>query len=279
MKKQVSILVLFIMIMVAASMYTYAAIDCNLTVPTVVGNLSQINVSVNTTGTVTTSAAFFAYSSLTRNSSTATMLANVTNSSRTLAVNLTFGNNIILEDSNDYSVYAICYNNGTGTNGALESTTSATTTGITFDRTKPTPPTAITFTNPVKSGDTITATIDRANANRCYIQFGGTNTPLLAMTLSGSTCTYTVSSNNPPNSAYNTFFVANDRTNSTTSSLNYVTVQSTTSGGGTLSGTLTGDQAQIQQVQDASTSPSKNKATMLLIVLGIGLFLLFGNKK
>ena len=278
MKKIITIL-LFMMVLGMFS--AYAAIDCNLTVPNPIGNRSQINASYNASvGSVGYSVAFFASSSSTRNS-TALPFANATNTSRRVTTNLTFGNNIILEDSNDYSIYAICYHNSTGAGGAPEFTQSTTTTGVTIDRTDPSAPSAITFLNPVKNGETITATIDRETANRCFIQFGGPNVEKLPMALSGSTCTFTAAPNNPPNSAYDAFLVADDRTNSTTSSMNNIIIQAATNNGG-FSGSIEipGGQSGSIDVNaifnPADTAKKKQTAVLIIIVLVV---LVFINKK
>lgn len=278
MKKIITIL-LFMMVFGVFSVY--AGIDCNLTVPNPIGNLSQINASYNTSvGSVGYSVAFFASSPSTRNS-TALPFANVTNTSRRVSTNLTFGSNIILEDSNDYSIYAICYHNSTGAGGAPEFTQSSTQTGIRIDRTKPSPPTGIIFTNPVKNGETITATIDRALANKCYVQFGSQSAEKLPMSLSGSTCTFTTAPNNPPNLAYDAFFVADDNTNSTTGSMNSIIIQSAANNGG-FAGSVTIPGGQSGSI-DANTlfnpeAAAKKKQTLVIILLLVGAFLIFRKK-
>jgi len=266
--------------------YVNASIDCNLTVPTSIGNLSVLNATFNTSadGSTGNVSVFFEGRSASVRNSSFSFVANITNTSNLRHVNLTLPNSAILEDSDDWEFRATCYANASSSTITIAENvaTSSTITGRLLDRTDPSSPTSITFTNPVKVDDTITATITRDTANRCYIRFGSSNAPRKAMTLSGSTCTYTVSRENPPNGAYAVFIEADDRTNSTPTNQQNVEILSATSDGG---GILSGAQIQlpqstgIQGAFGASTNPFLAKANNMLssnpivVILVLGLLI------
>ncbi len=253
--------------------------DCNLT-STSIGNRTALNVSINTSGgdnILSATASFWATSASTRNSSE--LIGNVSNTSNRLHVNYTFPDSMILEDSNDYTVWATCYlNSSQATIDNVKVENSTILTSVLFDRTKPAVPTGITYTNPVKDGNTIKATINLELANRCWIRFGGQNTERKAMTLSGSTCTFTAGVNNPPNSDYQAYISADDRTNETLSSVQNVIIRAVQSDGGGLFGDTLVSQTDSfgKGKQPFSKFDNKSIAVILILIL---LFLYFKNKK
>lgn len=205
-----------------------AAIDCNLTMPSTVGIGTVLNASFNTSedgSTRNVTVAFEARSTSQTQNSTFSVIANVTNGSQKYA-NQTWLSTFDVQEGNDYTFRATCYLNGSGTADAAQFVTvSSSVTNVRVDYRATAAPTAITFSNPVGATQRITATIDRANANRCFIQFGGPGVERRAMTLSGSTCTFTVQANSPPDSDYQTFVIADDRTNSTSAARVDVTIR------------------------------------------------------
>ncbi len=259
-----------------------AGVDCNLSFPLTngkLGNFSSFNVTYNASGSAGNVTAWVEGRSATTRNSSFSFVANATNTSNRFHVNITLANSIILEDSNDWEFRATCYLNASQTSTVQYTavTTSATNTGILLDRTTPNTPTGITYTNPVQSGNTITATIARANTNRCFILFGSPTAPRKAMTLSGSTCTFTAGRDNPPNSDYQTYIMADDRTNQSISDVQSVTVRAVTSD----SGGLFGDAAIFSGGATGGAKPfSKvnNNQIALILVLALA-FLYFKNKK
>ena len=231
MKKLFLILPLFLL---SLFFVNAAGIDCNLSVPSTLGNLSVFNVTYNASITTHNVSAFVEGRSATTRNSSFSFIANNTNTSNRFHVNVTLQNEVIAEDSDDWEFRATCYLNASGSETSV--TTSSTISNRLLDRHKPAPPTAITFTNPLEVDNTITATINRNLANRCFIRFGSPSTPRNAMTLSGSTCTFTVGRDNPINSDYQTFIEADDRTNSTLSNVQSVTIRAVSSDGGGLFG-------------------------------------------
>ena len=268
-----------------------AALTCGFQAPSAsgssLGNLSLINVSYSDSGATTPTRASYTVSvnissPSTRNSSSVSSIFDIANTTggtmaALFSVNSSFPNSIIVEDSTDYTLACSCRNNTDAVN------CNATLTSTLVDRTSPSPPTAITFTNPLQDGNTITATIDRTLANRCWILFGGAGVPRRAMTLSGSTCTFTVAKDTPPNSDYQTFVQADDRTNTTNSAVQSITIRGTPSGGGGLYGAnIEIDNSQGQSViggQSNPFAPKKNNDVFVWAVLAFVAFLLFKGKK
>lgn len=273
------------LILVFALLYVSAVnADCNLTVSSPVGNFSEMNASYNGTGVFNVTVFFEARSTVTQNSSFSS-ISNITNSSRPRVSNLTLPNSVILQDADNYEFRATCYWNGSSAQAANAVQVSSTVSNVLLDRTKPSAATAITYTNPVQDADTITATIDRANANRCYIKFGGNS--LTPMTLSGSTCTYTAQRGvqTPPDSDYKFLIKADDRTNNTdTADTNYVTIDHDQSdGGGLFGGTIVTSEGNGQSsIGISNNNPFSSKKAdnkVIAIILLVVVFLYFKNKK
>lgn len=289
MKKPMYILaVLLAFLLMAVS--AHATIGCNITNPSsgsVINVGTQLNITYNASvagSTANVTVALFAKSSQSLNT-TFTRVFNQSNISNLLHVNITFPSNatVQLGDAADYSFFATCYENATAAGASADQVTnSSIITNVQVDRSSPTAPSAITFTNPVSADQTITTTISRSNTNRCFIRFGGaSNTP---MTLSGSTCTFTVQSDSPPNSDYQAFLVTDDNSNSTLSTIQYITVRASTSdgGGGFNGGIITVPSNSNSQSVLGGTSSNpfapKKKDNTGLIVITILMVLYLANK-
>lgn len=256
-----SILLLTILVLAFAMLsFSVNAISCGFVNPASNG---QIRNNANMTVTIasggiseTDIAVYINASSATSLNSTNSLLDNASNNTGTGMIdliNITFGNSIILRDANDYTFRCACQNS-TETVAC-----NSTSTGVLVDRTVPSAATAVTFSNPVESGETITATITRTNTNSCFIRFGSPNAPRLTMTLSGSTCTFTPTSNNPSDSAYQAYVEASDSLNTTQTTSQNIEIDIVKSDGGGLFGA--GAQIQVpanQGLQGAlggSTNP------------------------
>lgn len=246
------------------------------------GNNSPINITFGTGGDVDY-CVVYAKSANTRNT-TFSKVVNITNSTATDSnsghLNASYSDSFRLDEGNNFHFGAVCYNNSD------LNTSTSNSTGVLIDLFKTTAPTGITFSNPIADGGTITATINLDNAHRCFVRFGGTSVPRKTMTLSGSTCTFTVGKNNPPNSDYQTFIEADDETNSTLSTQQNVIIRAVASdGGGLFSGaTLQVDnQANGQSAIGGNAqnpfAPKKDDKIILLVVVLAGAFLYFKNKK
>lgn len=282
------IMLIFPFLFILTLFYVSANIDCNLTVPSRISNATVgINVTYNTSVTTTNvTVALEAKSASTRNSSYS-LIANITNSSATsLRVwNLTFlGAGLVLEDANNYVFRATCYHNGTSSNP--DTAVSSEISGVVIDRHRPVTPTGVTYTSPVGDAGTITATINRALANTCYIKFGGGS--LVTMVLSGSTCTYTASatSNNPPDGDYQFIVRASDGLNDSLvdTSSQSVTIDAVQSdGGGLLGGTIVASSDGAGQssigLKSNPFSSKKYDDKVIAIILIVVVFLYFKNKK
>lgn len=280
--KKLTLILPFILIL---SMFSAYALDCGFASPSPasagsLGNLSVLNMTYSNAGTTEANIYFVAYltSPSTRNATAATQgkIFNVSNNTAPVvmsvnAINNTYPNSAIIEDSSDYTLSCECVNSTAVT------ACNATRTSILSDRTFPSAPTSITFSNPVKAGDTITATIDRTLANRCFVAFGNVNARS-AMTLSGSTCTFTVQSNSPPNSDYAAYLIADDRTNSTLSASQNIIIRGTVSdGGGVYDGQAILNQGQAnsgQSILGGSSNPFAPKPTGLAAIPPIGWLLI-----
>src|SRR3990167_2546930 len=266
-----------------------AAFNCGFQVPAsggTIGNRSLINVSFsgdNTYGqnaTINISVSMISVS--TRNNTLATgIITNLTNHTAT-SINMTLNNSFAFDDSNDYTLNCECYA------GNQTASCNSTRTSITLDRTSPAPLTGITFTNPVLADNTITATINLELANRCWVRFGGPSVARRAMTLSGSTCTFTASKDNPPNSDYETYLEADDGTNATLTTLQYITIRASQSdGGGILSGATIqlppskGGQSLLGGGSSKNPFAPQNKGNNGIIVIAIIVLLIYlrNNKK
>ena len=222
---------------------------------------SGIDFNVSYTRSITTgnsvSCTIALSSPSTANSSATTTYFNVTNSTsrNALNVNFTLASTDLLEDSNDYTVAATCWNTTT----AIAATSS---TGVTVSRTTPSAPTTTQATNSILANNAVlTYTVTGTDTTGCRIaflpsgsgiRFTGTNT--FAMTHSGNSCTYTATSANVPDSDYNIYVQASDGVDTAQSSaltVKFDAVKSGSSAG-----------AYVVQQQAAQ---KKNNNTLLII--------------
>ena len=288
MKKILLIAVLLVLILVS-SPHVYA-MSCGFENPTTltggtIGNQTVLNASFADANGTAIRIAFFLTSAAQSRNTTASAAQNVSNLSGAAlmaprSVNVSFPDAAVFDEAPDYTLSCSCYNS-TDTQAC-----NATRTGITLDRKSPNQPTGITFTNPLKDGNTITATIDRDNANSCFVRFGSVNAPRKSMTLSGSTCTFTARRNNPPNSDYPSFIESSDGTNGTLSAMLNIIIRATQSdGGGLFGGTVVmpekkqGSQSIVGgQNQNPFAPKKKNDGWAIWIVAGFFAFLLFKGK-
>ena len=288
MKKITLILPLMFLMSLLFASFANAAFGCNVSSQTSINQGTNISIAVSTGMGTAYYAEIYMYSAgQTQNTSTTALIANVTNSTLS-ALNFTMPsfNTLILQDGSDYTIGAIVWNGTDNTKGQSDANRTGCTnvTSRNLDRTKPSVPNSIVFTNPVKDTNTITATINRSDSNRCFVRFGGPSTSRFAMTLSGSTCTFTVGQNNPPNSDYETYVEADDQTNATLSALQYVTIRAVASDGGGLFGgaTLQLPPGQTGQSLIGGTTnpfaPKKDNTGTIVVVLIVA-YLIFGGKK
>ncbi len=286
MKKIISILLMFLMSLLLAN-FANAAFSCNVSSQQSINEGTNISIAVSTgMGTAYYGEIYMYSAGQTQNTSTTTLIANVTNSTlSTLNFTMPSFDALILQDGSDYTVGVIVWNGTDTTKGQSDANRTGCTniSSRTLDRTKPSVPTSIVFTNPLKDTNTITATINRSAANRCFVRFGGPSVERRAMTLSGSTCTFTVGQNNPPNSDYQAYVEADDRTNATLSVIQYITIRAVQSdGGGLFGGTLVTTQDQNGQSALGGSSnpfaPKKNN-TQTIIIIAIIVYFVFLRKK
>jgi len=242
--------------------------------------------SVNDGSQVNMSYITLRFSASNTRNSTSMNLINITNSSAT-NFDLGYANFTItlaqhlLDDTNLGSVTGV----STGV-GAADAVALAATT-VTVDLSNPTAPTAVTFSNPVEADETITATINRQDSNRCFVRFGGVGAPRQAMTLSGTTCTFTVTANNPPNSAYHAFVTADDAGSDSEalSAVQNIEITATKNDGGGLFGAgasiVMPNDNSVQSALGLSSNPfaPKQKQNAVVIVIIIIAIIISKNKK
>lgn len=156
---------------------------------------------------------FYASSPSTANSSYVPIGSGTNSSASAMSINTTFASTI-LEDSNDYSIYASCWNATTQSN-------STANTGITIDNTVPATPSSLS----PSSGSTNTngiinfsAIVNDARTTGCTLHFTNGPNPRSSsytMTEGGGLCYYSLSS--IPTQSYNYYITASDGTNTTNS--------------------------------------------------------------
>lgn len=182
---------------------------------------SQVNIS---------NIALFGSSSLTANSSSRKIF-NITNTTATNFdlgyANITIGNDVILEDANNYAFTSITTGVGDSANVNLSSTT------VTVDRTAPSAPTGLQPTNSIENStvnQAFTVAVNGANTTGCTLRFDGKNpgSSAYVMTHSGDECTLTI--NGIAQAAFSWYATATDSTNtSANSATNKFTITDATS--------------------------------------------------
>lgn len=281
-----NILLLFALLVVLLVPSAFADdITCAIVSPSsssTIGATTVFNVSLaGGTGNASVTVDWNASSSVSRNTSTLSLFmsqANLTGAALMAngSINRTLPSDPAIDDTNGYTITASVK----GTGGQTQCT--GTLTSMTFDLSDPSAPTGITFSNPVEDAETITATINRANANRCWVKFGGN--PKQAMTLSGSTCTYIVRADAPANSDYQVVFSADDRVDSeAAAATQFMTVRAKKSdGGGIYSGAqvVVNEPTGVQAVLGQNSNPFAPKDnTMTWVIVAVVVYLVFFRKK
>lgn len=176
-------LFLFSMVMVSA----VPALVSPLTNGTLTGASAVLNVT-NGTLTEMLNCTWYASSASTANSTAVSIGAQTNESASATNINMTF-DSTILEDSNDYVIYAQCFN-------ATSNETTVSSTGVIIDNTNPTAPTltpADETTKTTAGTQTFTGTVIDATTTACTytIYRGGSPSDGDAgsASYSGTTCT------------------------------------------------------------------------------------------
>lgn len=205
---------------------------------------------------------FYALSPSTANSSWTYLGIYVNNISINIThLNGTFSSGI-LEDSNDYTFNASCYNNS----GYFYGVTRAS---ITVDNSIPDTPTLTpaTGTRDTDGSVTFTGAVNGSETTGCILYFDGTNPGSSSYTMShsGNSCTYTISA--VPEQSYKGYVTASDGTNTSTSSTN--TVISDLNTGGAKGGALwyLDQQSGGQTLSVASTETETNKTAIIIVII------------
>lgn len=237
-----------------------AALSLTLTSPATsatMRNGSTFTVTTNTIGINDSNCSFFVWSSDTANTSESKAFRsvytrNLTNQS-IINVTLWFNHPNELEDASTYSAKVTC----TTINGTeeLETATSSTNTGITFDHTAPATPTtsSITTNNRIKTTTALSYAVTGGYTTACTLFIGGANMPTsaytsFAMVHSGDTCTYSINKSTMPDATYNVFCRATDGLNTTDSAtVEGITFDSDGTRGGNVNNQEIGAQVGVTQ--------------------------------
>lgn len=216
---------------IALALNSYAVIDCNLTVPSVITTGSEINASFNVSADGTTGNASVAFSMRatdTANSSFV-IVQNLTNTSRLRAVNWTVPSLgfFSFEDSSSVQVSAICTLNQSGVMLGYMNDSQFSSSAVTLDRTIPQVPTSLQpANNIIQANQTLSAvgTVNGANTTSCTLRFVSLNPgqSVYSMTHSGNTCSQEIS--NVPEGTYQFFIRASDETNTTDSATSTISI-------------------------------------------------------
>src|SRR3990167_1125673 len=235
-KKRVMVMFPAILIMFIALALDSYAIECGFINPTNGGNINSnanLTVTVSNPGLADVYTVYINVSSATTANSSTTnpsFLGSMTNNSGTRSndtLNLTFGSDLVLEDSNDYIFYGAVENSSARVN------CNSTSTGVIVDiGAVPVAPTAITPSGTLTSNDqTFSATVAGVNTTLCNLRFTSTNpgSALYGMTHTGDTCTLSI--NNIPENIYNYYIEASDGTNLSQSGVINIVVDVASGGG------------------------------------------------
>ena len=170
---------------------------------------------------------FYASSTLTANSSAVSLGTLTNDTAGDVNINGTL-DTTVLEDANNYQIYASCWN-------ATDQSNSSSNTGITIDNTVPTAATSLSPSDNSKvlNGSLdFTGTVVGSATTSCTLEFVGIVPPggnSQSMTHTGNTCSLSLT--NVPDQTYNWFIRASDETNTTDSSELTVNADVTTSAG------------------------------------------------
>ncbi|MEA3248146.1 MAG: hypothetical protein U9Q73_00395 [Nanoarchaeota archaeon] len=245
--------------------------------PSTGGTLSGANAVLNVTnGTLIEmlNCTWYAISSSTANSTAVSIGVQTNESVSADHINMTF-DSTILEDSNDYNVYAQCFN-------ATSDETTVYSTGVIIDNTVPTSPTIspADLSSITSSGtQTFTGTVVDAETTSCTytIYRGGSSSDGSAGSgvYSGTSCTFTKAfSSSADNGVWHATIIASDGTN-TTSSVSKVTVSIPGAGGGLIT-PLTTTQGTLDSISEEN---GWKWILGIVIILGIiGMIYMFSRK-
>lgn len=276
-----AMLFLFLGILIVLSTFLTSAV---LITPASSATLSQ-NVNMNATNTSLPNmlnCSFFAWSSLSANTSQSIVLKTASNlTANAPMINVTF-NTTGLEDANDYSFSARCYNSTANVN--------ATNTGITIDNTDPTTPTLTSPTTDTSitssTTQTFTCGVTGSKTTACTIFFGingaysasSADSSSAAMTHSGSTCTYSKTfSTQSDNGNWYWSCEASDGTDVAGSSNNILSVQIPGNQGG--GNNANGNKPSPLSIGANTTPGNANWGIVALIIIGIVSLYFFFKRK
>ena len=235
----------FVFLTLFALMFTFAFVSAVpvLVAPATGGTLSGASAVLNVSnGTLSEilNCTWYASSVSTANSTAVSIGASTNETASADYINMTFASTI-LEDSNDYVVYAQCFN-------ATDNETTASATGVIISNTNPTAPTlspADLTTKTTSGTQTFTGTVVDATTTGCTytIYRGGSPSDGNSGTgsYSGTSCTFTKTfSSTVDNGVWHWTVIASDGTEtaSTTAKFN---VNLVGAGGGYLPLTVDGD--------------------------------------
>lgn len=164
--KNISLLILAVVLTLGLASGVSAAINCNITSITRISQFTQLNVSYNVTLDGTTSnvsVAFELRDTTNHINSSYSVIGNITNTSNLRHANMTFGNNIIFPDADNADLRARCYHNGTSS--VVDNTLATAVTGIEVDRSAPVTQ-GLSSAGSSRSGNLYTITFGVVNATR-----------------------------------------------------------------------------------------------------------------
>lgn len=207
---------------------------------TLTGATAVLNVT-NGTLTEMLNCTWYASSPSTANSTAVSIGAQTNESASADHINMTFDSSI-LEDSDDYTIYAQCFN-------ATSNETTASATGVTIDNTIPQAPTLSpsNFASRTTSGtQTFTGTVVNENTTSCTytIYRAGSSSDGVSGsgTYSGTSCTFAKTfSTTADNGVWWWTITASDGTNTTSSSTYKYNVNLVGAGGGLAPLSISGD--------------------------------------
>ncbi len=217
--KQQTTNLFFVLAFFSLLLFSFASATLTTISPTTSSVLSGDEAFLNASSDSLTSimnCSWYAKSTSTANSSYVLIKLQANETTEATYINSTFDSSL-LQDSNDYQFYSVCYND-------TANETSAVLSSITIDNTIPQAPSSLspvtgTLYNKLSEKDiTFSATVSGANTTGCTLYFVGTNpgSSSYTMTHTGDTCTYSLT--NTPESTYSYYITASDGTNSTSSS-------------------------------------------------------------
>jgi len=248
---------------------TIGIVSAELVTPATSGTVTGTATFNVTNASLTTSLAemynctIWASSSLTANS-TNVSVGTVTNSSAGNVSAYGTLSTIVLEDANNYVMYALCANLTAQANSTLN-------TGITVNNTVPALPTARSATVTDQSID-FSATVNGTEVTSCTLDFDGINFggASQTMTHSGSTCTLTL--NNVPEQSYRWYVTSSDESETTPDQVTTTSVDVTTGAGKS----MTPEQIAQAEKEIKTLGGTQSPINRNLILFIVGIFVVIG---